>query len=143
LSSSYRDRQKATNFNSHLKTFYEEFRFQFYIKIKHMHRNQNNITALYILEINSSVLKSIQVSSIVCRFEVCAKKMLKSYRVAMSNMTWATRACVQCWRNYEEFMLKQCLENIGEGLLHACISSTRHGKSAFTQQVKVIDIEKT
>ena len=30
---------------------------------------------------------------------------------------------VQCWRNYEYFMLKQCLENIGEGLLHACISS--------------------
>jgi hypothetical protein len=24
---------------------------------------------------------------------------------------------------YENFMLKQCLENIGEGLLHACISS--------------------
>ena len=34
-----------------------------------------------------------------------------------------TRACVQCWRNYEYFMLKRCLENIGEGLLHACISS--------------------
>jgi hypothetical protein len=34
-----------------------------------------------------------------------------------------TRACVQCWRIYEYFMLKQCLENIGEGLLHAGISS--------------------
>ena len=27
-------RQKAVNFNSHLKTFYVEFRFEFYIKIK-------------------------------------------------------------------------------------------------------------
>jgi hypothetical protein len=26
--------------------------------------------------------------------------------------------------NYEYFMLKKCLENIGEGLLHACISNT-------------------
>ena len=34
------------------------------------------------------------------------------------------RACAQCWPNYEYFMLKQCLENIGEGLLHACISGT-------------------
>jgi hypothetical protein len=43
-----------------------------------------------------------------------------NYRVAMTN----TR---QCWRNYEYFMLKQCLKNIGEGLLHACISSLHPG----------------
>ena len=30
----YKYRQKAVNFNSHLKTFYVEFRFEFYIKIK-------------------------------------------------------------------------------------------------------------
>ena len=35
----------------------------------------------------------------------------------MTNMTSSTRACVQCLRNYEYFMLKQCLENISEGLL--------------------------
>jgi hypothetical protein len=29
-------RQKAVDFNSHLKTFYVEFRFEFYIKIKLM-----------------------------------------------------------------------------------------------------------
>jgi hypothetical protein len=44
----YRDRQIAVNFNSHLETFYVEFRFQFCIKIKHMRRNQNNIYLLYI-----------------------------------------------------------------------------------------------
>jgi hypothetical protein len=32
------------------------------------HRNQNNIPTLYILEIDSSVFKSDQVSSIFCRF---------------------------------------------------------------------------
>jgi hypothetical protein len=67
------------------------------------------------------LIKSAQVSSIFCRFVQKINK--NNYRVAMTNMTWATRACVQCWRNYEYFMLKQCLENIGEGLLHACISS--------------------
>jgi hypothetical protein len=41
----------------------------------------------------------------------------------MTNMTSATRACVQYWRNNEYFMLKHCLRNIGEGLLHARISS--------------------
>ena len=35
------------------------------------------------------------------------------------------RACVQCWRDYEYLMqIEQNLENIGEGLLHACISSS-------------------
>jgi hypothetical protein len=32
------------------------------------HGKQNNIPTLYILEIDSSVFKSVQVSSIVCRF---------------------------------------------------------------------------
>jgi hypothetical protein len=59
----------------------------------------------------------VQISSIFCRF--VQKIKTNNYRVAMTNMTQATRACVQCWRNYEYFMLKQCLENIGEGLLHA------------------------
>jgi hypothetical protein len=80
------------------------------------------IYLLYILGIDSSVFKSVKISSIVCRFvQKISKK--NNYRVAMTNMTWATRAWVQCWRNYEYFRLKQCLENIGEGLLHACISS--------------------
>ena len=52
-----------------------------------MHRNQNNIPTLYILEIDSSVLKSFQVSSIVWWFEVRTKKNFKNYRVAMTNMT--------------------------------------------------------
>jgi hypothetical protein len=56
LSSSYCGRQEAVNFNSHLKTFYVGFRFQFYIKIKHI-GNQNHIPTLYILESDSSVLK--------------------------------------------------------------------------------------
>jgi hypothetical protein len=37
----------------------------------------------------------------------------------MTNMT--CNASLLC--HYEYFMLKQCLENIGEGLLHAFISS--------------------
>jgi hypothetical protein len=41
----------------------------------------------------------------------------------MAHMTRATRASGQCWRISEYFMLKQCLENKGEGLLHARISS--------------------
>jgi hypothetical protein len=49
-------------------------------------------------------------------WQVCTKKLKKQSEPAF-----------QCWRNYEYFMLKQCLENIGsdigEGLLHACISS--------------------
>ena len=51
------------------------------------------------------------------------KNNKNNYRVAMTNMTWATQACVQCWSNYEYFMLEQCFENIDEGLFHACISS--------------------
>ena len=51
------------------------------------------------------------------------KKLKNNYRVAITNMTWQREPAFQCWRNYEYFMLKQCLENIGEGLLHACISS--------------------
>ena len=53
------------------------------------------------------------------------KKLKNNYRVAMTNMTCVQRACVQCWRNYEYFMLKQCLENIGEGLLHAGLANSR------------------
>ena len=34
-----------------------------------------------------------------------------------------TRACVQFWHNYEYFTFEQCLEDIGEGALHACISN--------------------
>jgi hypothetical protein len=49
-----------------------------------------------------------------------------NYRVAMTITRRATRACVQCWHNYEYFMLKQCLENIDEGSLHACISSNTY-----------------
>jgi hypothetical protein len=55
--------------------------------------------------------------------QFCTKNLKNHHRVAMANMTLATRACVQCWSNCEYFMLKQCLENIGEGLLHAGISS--------------------
>ena len=34
MKSLYKYRQKVADFNSHLKTFYVEFRFEFYIKIK-------------------------------------------------------------------------------------------------------------
>jgi hypothetical protein len=58
--------------------------------------------------------------------------------VYITNMTWATRACVQCWRNYEYFMLKQCLENVGEGnvasgsyLFSGNITDTVHVDTAF------------
>jgi hypothetical protein len=37
-----------------------------------------------------------------------------------------TRACVQCWQimnNSLNMIGNQCLENIGEVLLHVCISS--------------------
>ena len=39
--------------------------------------------------------------------------------------------------NYQYFMLNQCLENMGEGLLHACISSNRYSN----KRLKQIDIE--
>jgi hypothetical protein len=55
----------------------------------------------------------------------------------MTNMTWQ-RACVQCWRNYEYFILKQCLENIGEGLLHACISSSNVEPGVQIVQLKYV-----
>jgi hypothetical protein len=46
-----------------------------------------------------------------------------NYRVAMT-ITWRDNASLRSvLAYYEYFMLKQCLENIGEGSLHACISS--------------------
>ena len=54
-------------------------------------------------------------------------KILKNnYRVAMTNMTWQREPAFSVGVVTNTsclFMLKQCLENIGEGLLHACISS--------------------
>ena len=42
----------------------------------------------------------------------------------MANMMRATQACVPCWCYLlKYFMLKQCLENVDEGLLQARISS--------------------
>ena len=59
------------DFNSHLKTFYVDFRFEFYIKI-----NQNIIPTLYILEIDISVFKSVKISSIFFRFVQKIKKTI-------------------------------------------------------------------
>jgi hypothetical protein len=47
-----------------------------------VHRNQNIIPTSYILEIDSSVFKSVQISSILY------KKFKKKHRVAMTNMMW-------------------------------------------------------
>jgi hypothetical protein len=47
--------------NSYL-TFYEAFRIEFYIIIYKAHRMQNNILTLCILEIVSSVVKSVKYS---------------------------------------------------------------------------------
>jgi hypothetical protein len=52
-----------------------EFCLEFYIKIKPIYRNQNNIPTLDILEIDSSVFKSVQISSIFCRFVQKIKKI--------------------------------------------------------------------
>jgi hypothetical protein len=109
-------RQKAVNFNSHLKTFYVEFRFEFYIKIKPIDTKILYLP-LYILEIDSSVFKSVQISSIFSRL---VQKIKKTISCCQREPAFSV---VQCWHNYEYFMLKQCLENIGEVLLHACISS--------------------
>jgi hypothetical protein len=55
-----------------------------------------------------------------------ARAFYQCLRVAMTNMTRETRACVQCWRNLEYFILNYHAWKIwarGGGLLHACISS--------------------
>jgi hypothetical protein len=51
------------------------------------------------------------------------KKFKKQLSCCHDKHDVTTRARVQCWHIYEYFILKQCLENVGVGLLHACISS--------------------
>ena len=68
---------------------------------------QNNIPTLYILELDSFVVKS----AILCLF---AQKIKNVDRVAMVTVTQAMWACVKCWY-VEYFMLKQCLEMKARG----------------------------
>jgi hypothetical protein len=63
----YKYRQKAVNFNSYFKMFDVEFRFEFYIKIKPIETK-----IIYVL----SVFKSVQISSIFCRFVQKIKKTI-------------------------------------------------------------------
>ena len=63
------------------------------------------------------MFKSVQVSSTFCRFVQKIKKTI----IVLPCCNASLRSVLSY--NYEYFMLKQCLENIGEGLLHACISS--------------------
>ncbi len=54
---------------------------------------ENNIPTLYILELDSFVVKSAKISTVLCPF---VKKKQSCIRVAMVHMTQAKRACVQC-----------------------------------------------
>ena len=79
-------RQKEVDFNSHLKTFYVEFRFEFYIKIKPM---ENKI--IYILYIFYKLivlyLKVLKFHLLFAGLYKKLKKQLSCIRVAMTNMT--------------------------------------------------------
>jgi hypothetical protein len=46
-------------------------------------------------------------------------------------MATLERACVQYWPFPNHFMLIRCLENIGEGLLHAPISSLLYNANSY------------
>jgi hypothetical protein len=91
----------------------------------------NSIFSIFCYEISATALAGrfcvacgthdTKIQVIKCQFPLCI-----SILCAMTNMTWQREPAfsvgiIKC--NYEYFMLKQCLENIGEGLLHACISS--------------------
>jgi hypothetical protein len=67
----YKYRKKAVNSNSHLKTFYVEFRSEFYIKIKSIETKIIYLLYIIILEIDNSVFKSVQMFIIF--LQVCTK----------------------------------------------------------------------
>jgi hypothetical protein len=122
----YKYRQKAVNFNSHLKTFHVEFRFEFYIKIKPIQYKVGILFWFLILEIDSSIFKSVQISSLFCRFVQKIKKtiILLPWLICV---TWRGNASLRSVlrRNYEYFISWNNVWKIqARGCcMHACISS--------------------
>ncbi len=81
---------------------------------------QNNIPTLYILTLDSFVVKSAKISTILCLFVQKIKKRLSychGYRDA-SNVSLRS-VLILCKILHVETMFG----NEGEGFLHACISS--------------------
>jgi hypothetical protein len=71
---------------------------------------QNNIPTVYVSEIYCCIVKSTNISTTL---QFCTKNIKKIKNIVLRSVLVIT----------EYFMLIVCLENIGEGLLHACISS--------------------
>jgi hypothetical protein len=71
---------------------------------------QNNIPTVYVSEIYCCIVKSTNISTAL---QFCTKNIKKFKNIVLRSVLVIT----------EYFMLIVCLENIGEGLLHACISS--------------------
>ena len=84
---------------------------------------RNNIPTVYISEIYCCIVKSTNLSTI---FQFCTKNMeklkIKDYRVVMSTLEREPAFSVGHFRILHVNLM--FAENIGEGLLHACISSS-------------------
>jgi hypothetical protein len=80
---------------------------------------QNNIPTVYISEIYCCIVKSTNLSTVL---QFCTKNIKKFKNIVLSwqHFSASLRSVLAIT---EHFMLILCLENIGEGLLHACISS--------------------
>jgi hypothetical protein len=99
--------------------FHEAFQVKFYIKSK--------LTKCKIIYLQCIFRKFIVVWLKVRIFQlyfVVLYKNMKKFKISCchGNLSASLRS-VSAISEY--FMLIQCLENIGEGLLHACISSSR------------------
>jgi hypothetical protein len=85
---------------------------------------QNNIPTVHISEIHCCIVKSSSLLKLLCRF---VQKYVKKNNLKLScchGNIWRHNASLRpMLPNYEYFMLNHCLEKIGGGLLHACISS--------------------
>jgi hypothetical protein len=82
---------------------------------------QNNIPRLNILEIHCCIVKGTNLSTIL-PFSTKNVKKLKIRNIVLSwQRLSASLRAVLAISTY--FILLQCLENVGKGLLHACVSS--------------------
>jgi hypothetical protein len=99
-------RQKAVNSNSHLKTFYIEFRFQFYIQIKPI--ESKIIYLLYIFyKLMVLYLKVFKFHLIFAGLYKKFQKQLSCWRDGMTIMTWQHESAFSvgiitnssCWNN--------------------------------------------
>ena len=99
---------------------------------------QNNIPTLYILELDSSVVKSAEISTILCPF---APKIKKKHWWYCHGEHDASKMSLRSMLIKSAMLrVKTMFRNKGEGLLQACISSI-HTKS-YLERKKTKDIVK-